>query len=366
MAQTIQDELNTLIGNFAKNSIAQPGAADPFAPVLDDNGNVIEQAPAAAPAQPNVAPAPAAAPAAAQTPPVEPSTPVSPVDGLIEDWDSPAQGAPSQETPTTPAQTAPTTAVDPELLSIAKVLGKEEIKSTKEVVTVVEEMKKELESLKALPDDLAKAVEIAKSQGNYLEYLQVGAVDWSKEDPVVLYENYVEEQFYDPQTGLVDYERVDKFLERLDDDEKEFRGKELQRNYIAYQKQQKEAILAQARAQKEQFERSVKQAIEELKDVNGFVVSPAKKAELLDYVLSGADLKVSDVKTRVINAFLHKNFQSIDKYMKTKIQNAVKREILQEAQLPDVQPSTQPVETTPQKGYSLSDYLADLQKQRGF
>jgi hypothetical protein len=353
MSQTIQTELNDLLAKFAKESISQPNA-DPFAPVLDEAGNPVEPAAKAVePPKVEPTPAPAPAPAAPATPTVE-ST-------LIEDWENevtPAPAAASTE-PTTPTPSF-------DFSEVAKVLGKEDVKAKEEVLAAVAELKQKAELLQQTPEDLVKAMEIAKQGGNYLEYLQVSVVDWAKEDPIVLYENYVEDQFYDAATGLVDYDKVDKVLEKMDDEEKEFRGKELQKQYVAYQKQQKDFLQQQAIAKRSQFENSVKQMVNEIKDVNGYVLTPAKKQELLEYVLSGQDLQENDVRSRVVNAFIKKNFHSIDKYMKTKVSNATKREILNEAQIPDIKPSSTPTPASTTKQYSISDYIQELATKRGF
>jgi hypothetical protein len=357
MSQTIQNELNDLLNKFARNSVSQPQAADPFAPVLDPTGNPIEPvAPAVEP--PKVEPAPTPV-ATTITQPVEPAQPAS---TLIDDWDKDVQIA----EPTTPVVPDVTPAPAFDFTEVAKVLGKEDVKAKEEVLAAVAELKQKAELLAQTPEDLVKAMEIAKAGGNYLEYLQVSVVDWSKEDPAVLYENYVEDQFYNPDTQLVDYEKVDKILETMTEEEKEFRGRELQKQYITYQKQQKDFIAQQAQAKRAQFEQSVRQVVNELKDINEFVVTPAKKQELLEYVLSGQDLQENDVRSRVVNAFIKKNFHTIDKFMKTKIRNASQREILSEAQIPDIKTSSTPPPAAPSKQYSVQDYIAELAQKRGF
>lgn len=355
MSQTIQDELNSLIAGFAKNSISQP-SADPFAPVLDATGNPVEPvAPVVDPSK--VTPTPVSA-----TPtPVVPEPP-KPDGTLIEDWETDPIAAGTMP-PVTPE---PITTPVFDYTEVAKALGKDNLNAKDDVIAAVNELKQKAAMLEQVPEDLVKAMEIAKANGNYLEYLQVSVVDWAKEDPIVLYENYVEDQFYNPATNLIDYEKVDKMLEKMDDEEKEFRGKELQRQYVAYQKQQKDFILQQTQAKRAQFEQSVKQVINELKDINEYVLTPAKKAELVEYVLTGQDLKENDVRSRVVNAFIKKNFQSIDKFMKSKVRNATQREILNEAQIPDIKPSSTPAPAAPSKAYSIQDYIQELATKKGF
>lgn len=355
MSQTIQTELNDILAKFAKDSISQP-QIDPFTPA-DGDPVITPPSPAPAAASVNAPPAPATAPST-----VVPPTPVAQSVDTFEDW----EGEPTQPA-AVPSSTEPiTTPVQPDFSEIAKVLGKEDVKEKEAVIAAVNELKQRAEQLQSAPEDLVKAIEIAKLGGNYLEYLQVSVVDWAKEDPLVLYENYVEDQFYDANTGLVDYEKVDKILEGMTDEEKEFRGKELQKQYVAYQQTQKRAIQEQASIKRNQFEQSVRQVVNELNDVNGFAISPTKKAELLEYVLSGADLKESDVKSRVINAFVKQNFDKISSFLKTKVRNSTQRELLQEAQVPNIKPSDTPLPAAPTQGYSLNDYIKELEKKRGF
>jgi hypothetical protein len=356
MNTPIQEELNDLLAKFAKNSVSQPQAVDPFAPILDANGTPVVEPVAPVVTTPNVAAVtPEPAPAVVPEPVVEPQA------GLFDNWD-----AVEPVEPVAPVKPDVTPSPSFDYTEVAKVLGNDDLKDKDKVIAAVAELKQKAELLSQTPEDLVKAMEIAKAGGNYLEYLQVSVVDWGKEDPVVLYENYVEDQFYDPKTNLVDYDKVDKVLETMSDEEKEFRGKELQRQYVTYQKQQKDFLTQQATAKRAQFEQSVKQVVGELKDINEYVLTPAKKAELLEYVLTGQDLQENDVRSRVVNAFIKKNFQSIDKFMKTKVRNATQREILKEAQIPEVRPSSTPPPATPTKAYSVQDYIQELATKRGF
>jgi len=352
---SIQEDLSSIIKTFAGNSINNTQADDPFTPVLDDKGAPLE------PKVETVVPTPkveAPVVAAKVEPVVLPVTPIVEVkvDELVNPWDEPVQAVVDTTITTAPF----------DFSEIAKALGKEDIKSKEDVVKAITEVQQVTERFKNVPDDLSRAIEISQLGGNYLEYLDVSQVDWSKEDPIVLYENYVEGQYFDPKTGLVDYEKVDKLLDAKSDEEKEFQGKELQRSYISHQKAQKDQILNQVRANRTNFEQSVRQIVDGLTDVQGYVLTPSKKAELLEFVISGQDLKDSDIKSRVVNAFVKKNFTALDKYMKTQMKNSVTRQILEQAQVPAIQPVSEPVDVTPTKKYGLNDYLEELKKQKGF
>lgn len=229
---------------------------------------------------------------------------------------------------------------------------------------MIEDIKKKAEMLSTLPADLAKAVEIARNNGNYLEYLKVSSVDWTKEDPTILYENYVVNQFTSPQ-GEVDYDRVERFLEKLDDDEKELRGKELQNQYVSIQRQQQAIYEAQAQSTRNEFERTLKQTIDALDKVSDFKVSPIHKQELYEYIAKGEDLKESDISSRVMNAFIKKYFQKIDSFRKTQLRNSVKKEIIESITVPQLStPGQVAITDASARKFSLDDYVKDLQIAR--
>lgn len=366
----LQNELNSLLQKFAKESMGQPNPT--VTPALVDAPS--SDGSPSAPAVPNVAtPASAdGAPATTAPTPAVPATTPAPVatapavdpDAPVDSWDStPTQAAPVQAS--APAQTQPTPTPQPQSFSIlAKVLGNEKLSTEQEVAAAVEDIKQKAEMLTTLPPDLAKAVEIAKNNGNYLEYLKVSAVDWTKEDPVILYENYVVNQFTTPQ-GEVDYDRVEKFLEKLDDDEKELRGRELQNQYVGLQRQQQSLYEAQAQAARREFETSLRQTIDALDKISDFKVSPVHKQELYDYISKGEDLKESSIASRVQNAFVKKYFTKLDSFRKTQLRNAVKKEILDSITVPDIStPGSVAVQDSTPKRFSLDDYVKNLQIAR--
>lgn len=363
--KTIKQELNDLFLDLSKKNATPEAIALAQATGQGVEGVVptgVVEPPAQTAPEPGKAPETTAAsadqPITPKPEPVKPQT--VDVDGVVDGWDS--------ESPVVTPPVQPTTVQTPtsyDFSDFAKVLGKDDLKSKDDVVKVVSEIKAKVDSLATLPEPLAKAIEIANLNGDYLSYLGVSQIDWSKEDPVLLYENYITNQFTDAQTGNVDFERVDKFLDRLDEDEKELRGKELQKGYIAQQQYQKQQIEQQARAQKQNFEQSLRRTIDSLSEIAGYKLTPSHKEELYSYISHGEDLMESDLSNRVVNAFVKKNFNKIDSFRKQQIRNAVKKEILEEAVLPEVKPvSATPDVSKPSTGYTLDDYLKDLQNKQ--
>lgn len=301
---------------------------------------------------------------AATATPVAPVAPVIDLNAVVDEWDNlPAASAPVDITPSpTPVQSTNL----PDFTEMAKVLNLGEFKSKEELVKAAQELKQKAESLGALPSDLAKAVEIANLGGNYLEYLSIGTVDWAKEDPIVLYENYVIDRFSD-ENGNVNTDKVDEFLDHMNESEKELRGRELQSQYIMIQKQQKQTIEMQAQQAKAQFEQGLRSAIDSVDNIAGFKLSPSHKAELYKEITSGADLKHNDLKSRVEMAALRKYWTKMDEYRKTQIKNATLRQTLEEATFPKLNSSTTVAAPETQSNrYTPEDYIKDLAKQRGF
>lgn len=345
MAQTVlQTEMDSLYAQLsAQNNPTQSPVVDQTQPPVD----ITLTAPVVA--------TPAQAPQVTQ-----PVVDVSPIDldALVDTWDT-LEASAAQV-----AQVTPAAPVINYLSELAKVLN---VQKDDEVLQAVEKYKQKAEVFDKVPETLSKALEIAKDGGDYLEYLNVSVVDWSKEDPITLYENYVIDQYTDPQTKTVDVERVDKLLDRIEDDEKELRGKDLQRQYINFQAQRKAGIEFEARQTKQRFEQSLKQAVDGIDNIAGFKLTPAHKTELYNFVLSGQDLKPNDLQARVVDAGLKKYWSKMDTFRKSQIKNATKRELLEQTTFPKLNTTGQLTNVSaPAEKYGISDYIKELETRRGF
>jgi len=278
-----------------------------------------------------------AAPVAAVTPNVEPVATVVPVVApMVVDVDTPVENweldAPEPVTPVAPV-------ID--FQSIAKELGFENVKTKEEFAKQVSEIKIKAEAasknIEVLPQDLAKAVDIAKQGGNYLEYLKVSAVDWAKQDPILLYENWVYNSLAKNGKNV---EEIDEFLDKQSDIEKDLKGRELQNQYIGFQQQQRSNIENQTRAEKQQFDGAVQTALTSLNDIYGFRLNESQKETLYrDFTTNqiGRALLAQtggDFKQALTGLFNIKYGDKIDRFRKQQIKNATKRELLEEIQNP--------------------------------
>lgn len=354
MPNSIQDDLQSLISGFANKSINQPADGIDAALLVPATAGVV--------ADPNTVQA--TIPAPVETVPAD--LVVAPVvtevvkvnpDAAVENWDG-TQSAPPKIEPTTTPVASPV-----DYSKVANVLGKEKITTEDELVNEVKSVKQQLESYKALPETLVKAVELAKQGGNYLEYLGVSQVDWSKEDPITLYENHVEDQFTNSD-GTVDLDKVDKLLDALTDEEKELRGRDLQHRYVNYQIQLKTNLEAQARSERANFEASLRSTVNQLNEVGSFKLNQNHKEELFGDILSGKDLQFGNLQQRAIAYFIRKNWDKIDSFRRQQIKNAATREVLDEAQIPAIRPAAESAAVPSTKGYGLDDFLKEIEQNR--
>lgn len=351
----LQQELGGILEQFSKNSVTQPEPVAEPAPAAAVTEPVVE---------PTVMPTPTLAPS---TEPVAAVTPTEPVvDSKIDDWDADVQPEPVATPP-------PTSTFD--FSEMGKALGTEEIKTKEDLVSYISKVKSEAESAKSglsdLPQELTRAVELAKQGGDYLSYLKVAAVDYGKLDPVDVYEEYVIDRSTDPN-GNVDFDKVNNFLDSIQDFDKELRGKEIIKNLQAQQIHAVKQLEDQAQKRKDQAISSVQTVLSTLEDVNGFKLKPTHKQELFDWIVSGKMMKEAffsektgeyDFSKVVKAAALLKYGEKMDAYRRQQIKNSVKRELLDDLQNPLIDKPTIAAGAEPKRGYDLGDFVDELKNR---
>lgn len=296
-------------------------------------------------------------PAVAQVPVIE--APVK-LDGIVEDWD-------------TQAPKAETTVTIPEFdfAALAKELGVTEVKTKEELIAKVSEIKAKATTAPqeptVLPQDLAKAVEIAKQGGNYLEYLKVAAVDWSKEDPVILFENWVYDRF---AKGGKTSEQIDEYLGKIDEFDKEVRGIELQNQYIAYQNQQRIIIENQARLEKQERDATARRTLDSMNDIYGFKLSGTNKEELFsDFTTPAGQALLAQAggnyKKALEGLFTFKYGAKIDQFRKKQLHDLTKRELLNELQNPKITSPSEIANAAVIEKDPIKLYLSELSQKQG-
>ena len=305
-----------------------------------------------------VEPPTAAEPAQAAPNVTTPAEPEPSGTDVWTDWDDQA--------PTEPAKVdAQPQSVAPNLYNdLSKALG-QEVKSTEDLVQLFK-----AESVKAkawqdsLPSELKKAIDLASKGGDYLEYLKVNTVDYSSADPVELYEDYVIDSAAD-KDGNVDSEKVNEYLNGLDDFEKRLRGQDLQRRLVAEQKRRSVEIEQEAVRTKEKYDTELKSVLRGFNEIDGFKVDDNHRRELFEWISSGGIMKdlfytadgQFDAAKAAKVAFRNKYYDKLDTYHKTKIRNATKREVLKDITNQQMTTPSKFADPTPKKGISYSDII---------
>lgn len=346
-----ESELLSIFGQLA----AQPAVEEH--PVNVALQGIVEPpviAPVVAPVvTPKVEPAPVVAPVAAIV------APALDLDAVIEDWD----------TPQVPVAVSPSPV---DYSEIAKVLGLGDVKTSNEVISAITALKIKAEAqskdLPVLPADLAKAVDIAKQGGNYLEYLKVSAVDWSKSDPVIMFQDWVYDRF--GRAGKT-AEEIEAYLEKVDDMEKEIRGQELINQYTQYQQNQRLSLETQAKLEKQEQDASVRRALDGLDMVFGFKLGMGHKEELFgDFTSTPIGRALlsqtgGDYKKALERLFLSKYGEKVDAVRRKQLGELAKRDLLTELQNPKItnaglltNPNTAPLDP-------IQMYLSELTQKTG-
>jgi len=345
---TLEEELAGIVSKL--NPTPTPAPASPEANIQN---HVTPPQPAPV-VEPKVAPA---APVAV-APVVEP---VVDLDAPVDNWEIDAPVSPAPEAP-----------LQLDVQTLAKELGFESAKTKEDLAKAIAEVKIKAEAasknIEVLPEDLTKAVEIARQGGNYLEYLKVSSVDWSKQDPISLFENWVFDRLAKQNKTV---EEIDTYLDSVNDVDKDLRGRELQMQYTNYQNQQRAAIEAQARQERQQFENATQSALNSISDVYGFKLSQSHKETLFrDFTSSqiGRALLAQsngDFKQALTGLFNVKYGAKIDQFRKQQIKNSTKRELLNEITNPKITSPGAIAAPSTDKIDPIKTYLSELQIKTG-
>jgi hypothetical protein len=251
-----------------------------------------------------------------------------------------------------------------------------EVKSQDELVNHFKSLNEQLTQAKALsykddvsmPDEVKEVIEVAKSGGDYLAMLDVLSVDYSKEDPTVLFETEVAELFYN-QDGSFREDEYNEYLDSLLPADKLMRGKSIQRELMQIQAQKRNEIKQKALHEKAVQIESVKRALDGMDKVNGFEVTPAIKGQMYNDFASGAvyaklgilaNGKI-DAATALNAHFKAQYFDAIVKYLQSSARTEKTREVIKDLSNVNIAKAPQVENVTPTKSANpLDGYLASL------
>lgn len=167
-----------------------------------------------------------------------------------------------------------------------------EIKNSNELQSYIKGLQKEIAEsktapkLEEFPEDLRNALEIAKNQGDYLAYLEIGQIDYTVFDPVDLFEKEVEEFFENPD-GTFREKEYNDYIDSLDINDKKIRGTQLQKQLIAEQTHQKQALRNKAEQDKVENLRRLERSVNTFEKIGDYVATPKVKQQVYQDLASG-------------------------------------------------------------------------------
>lgn len=359
----IQSDLSAILADFSKSTLGgnAPSQESSAAtePIKTEATAPTEEAPASTTAVPSEPKAEAE---------VKPEETAPKEDGPFSDWDTPTE---VKVEPTVDTKSVLPTEV---LSELGKVLGLEKVSSKEELVAALGNLKQEAAKAKG-PDvteihpELLKAIELSRKGGDFYEYLKVTSADYSKADPVQLYEDYVIDQLTDAN-GNVDEDQVNDYLDNMKDSEKKLKGIELQRRLV-YEQQRKVAdIEAEATRKREEQDAKLKAALGSLQEIDGFKVSDSHRQEVFGWVTGkmmkdmfyGPDGNLDPAKVAKVG-FRNLYYEKLDAYQKNKIKNATKREVYADITNAQITSPSTPANPTTKKGYDINDYISSLEEK---
>lgn len=355
--KTVQNELSDILGQFARQSVGLPPTSDEPAAtgskpeVKEDVEKKVENV-STAPAQPEAKQEPA---------PKEEDKVVE--DGPVADWDS----DPVADTPEQPKVQVDNT----ELLNeLGSALGLEKVSTKEDLVKAVSALAEKAKGpdTSNIHPELLKAIELSKSGGDFYEYLKITSVDYSKADPVALYEDYVIDQLTDAN-GNVNEDEVNDYLDSMKDSEKRLKGIELQKRLVYEQQRKVSEIETETIRKKEKQDADLKAALGNLQEVDGFKISDSHRKEVFSWVTGkmmkdlfyGPDGNLDPAKVAKV-AFRNLYHDKVHTYQTNKIKKSTQREIYADITNAQITSPTSLPNPTPKKGYDIGDYISSLEQ----
>lgn len=261
----------------------------------------------------------------------------------------------------------------PEFLEISKSLGLEEpLKTKEELVKYVSELQQKIakpaaeQDTSVLPPTLAEAIDIAQKNGDYLTYLEIGSRDYSKEDPIELFEEEITQYFVEKDGSFKEQEYLD-YLDGISDVDKAMRGKQLQNELISIQSQQKQVIAQQAEQKRQASLRQLESAMSKFDGIGNSKATPKVKSALLNELSTGKFLDVLGVKPngqhnwdKVIETYFKaRYFDAIQKYNSREVTAKTTRQIIDGVTNSSVNRPASPQNATEQKVKTGIDLYLD-------
>lgn len=221
----------------------------------------------------------------------------------------------------------------------------EVVESIKGKINSLNEKIEELSSLDPLsgvPNELKKAVDIAKTGGDYSAYLGVSTVNYDAYSDYDLYVESVAEHFINPDNTL-DKERLEEYVNKLTDDQIRIEGSKIRRELKGRQEQAVGQIENDSRAAKEKFEADIKTALNKFNEVDGFKLQAHHKDGLFkDFQENNVINNMFytngqlDPDKAITNWFRAKYFDKISKFYESNARSSATKKVIDTMTEPDL------------------------------
>lgn len=280
-------------------------------------------------------------------------------DDVISDWDVSSEEASAEQF---------------DYRSLAQELGVE-AESKEELASKVNELKAKAEApdpLADLPENFKKAIDIARNDGDYLEFLGITSVNYDSVADVDLVQNHYA-QIFRKADGSIDNEMLEMKLDGMTEADIRLEGETLKNQYKQAQAQKAESLAAEAARNRELADKQLRAELDTLTEINGFKFSPSHKKQLYEGITSGEMISKmfhgTDGKMdykKVINAYSNYLYgEKQNKYLRQQIATKTKKEVLDRLSNKQVQPKGTPPNVTPKKEATGEQKLAEELREQG-
>lgn len=312
----------------------------------------------------------------ANLPKVEPQAPATaaPVEPKVEPSTEAQSNAPAKVEPQIPATpVAATTEVTIDDWDTAPTSTPEPKPAVNDSPKVPEPPKPPVDEWEGVDEKLKKAVEYAKKGGDYLTYLGIQKVDYSKIDPVDLYKQSVlSNQSFSP-------EEKKELLESMSPLQMKAEGIRLQAQYTQWQNAQVAEFegslrqAEQARAERKlNADRELRSTLDKVDKIAGLSLKPHRKQDIYDAITSGRmqrELFYSkesndyDYQSMIETYFVKKNLPKILEHVKKVTSSDTLRQHFKETTNANIDKSKEaPEPTSPKAPDDLMDFVERSRK----
>lgn len=251
-----------------------------------------------------------------------------------------------------------------------------EVKSKDELLVKFKELQDKVSNYESesnqyanLPEDLKAAIDLAKNGGDYLSYLDAGAVDYDQVGDREMLEFHYQSMFDNTEEGR---EELLDYLDSMSDAQLKINARQVRQQLKSQQEQRKSQIKESSDKQKQMVVSGVKDAVSKLDKVGDFKVKPSHKSRIEKAILDGSLSEYInggsngnyDFNKMVENAFKIMYYDNITSYLKTKVANSTKRDIIEKTSNASIKRPAKKPEAKKEKKSGLDSYFESLKTRK--